>query len=262
LTPTPVPPPPSSRRARPACLLWFFCASFCGCPLCSTPPGTESPLPGEPAATQHGAADRGGEDAPGGREDATDVPLASVRCVEPGSGTRVTARWSGMPVPKPFSPAHGFLHLRFQLDDGATLEWKPKEGPGIWACNVFSPGCRHVALPLGGPGGYHIVAVSHLRAYLENREGPQAIARYTEDMAPGGVHAPFVHHHGHWVSATAFELFVSDAGDGDGWGKSGGLRLRAEVGARDAGGSVPLSVVRELLDSPPDDGCAAADVRP
>ena len=131
-----------------------------------------------------------------------DVPLASVRCTPEGSKESVTAVWSGSPALREFSPIYGMAHLRFAFDDGSVREFVPRGWmrPSAWKCSIFSPGCRFVALLLSGhvdlyphdgfPEGYHIVEVSHLKAYLEGREPPWATLRYSGEGGPRAVYDP------------------------------------------------------------------------
>ncbi|WP_147439315.1 hypothetical protein [Corallococcus sp. CA049B] len=198
--------------------------------------------------------------SPAAIEPSADIPLATLRCSLAGTSKGVVARWFGEPVPKEFSPVFGFHALRFQFPSGEELEFKPEEllFPADWNCNIFSPGCRYVALFLGRSAGYHIVELEALQDYLAGRRPPFATLRYSGEL-------PEPHHQGHgrWVSPTEFEFFVFAPGDVDGWAADGAsVRLRAGLAGMRQGSAPPLQVIQEKLAHPPDDGCGAATVHP
>ncbi|WP_147452093.1 hypothetical protein [Corallococcus sp. CA041A] len=198
--------------------------------------------------------------SPAAIETSADIPLATLRCALAGTSKDVLARWFGEPVPREFSPVFGFHSLRFQFPRGEELEFKPEEllFPADWNCNIFSPGCRYVALFLGRSVGYHIVELEALQDYLAGRRPPFVTLHYSGEL-------PEPHHYGHgrWVSPTEFEFFVFAPGDVDGWDAEGtSVRLRVEFAGARQGAAPPLQMIQEKLAHPPDDGCAAADVHP
>lgn len=194
-------------------------------------------------------------------EQLTEALLAASSCAPPGATTSVVARWSGESVPQELSPVHGFRSLRFQFPDGEELEFRPQTAPlpGDWSCNLFSPGCRYVALLIGNSKGYHVVELENLRSYLKGQTPPLAVLHYSGEL-------PKPHHygHGHWVSLAEFEFFVSSTNPshGDGWAETEGLWLRANASRALPGADLPLAVSRRRFKQPPDDGCAIADARP
>ncbi|HEX8703128.1 MAG TPA: hypothetical protein VF815_30105 [Myxococcaceae bacterium] len=190
-------------------------------------------------------------------EPMADVPLATLGCTMPDSTERIVASWRGSPVPKDFSPVHGFQSLRFQFAGGEELGFRPEAAPspGDWSCNIFSPGCRYVALLRSNSTGYDVVELTALRAYLTGQSPPLATLRYSGEL-------PEPHYgHGRWVSPMEFEFFVSTLSQGDGWKETEKVRLRAKLEGVRPGANVPLEMIQEQLAQPPEDGCSAADAR-
>lgn len=192
-------------------------------------------------------------------EPSADILLARLRCTSTGSNESVVAQWFGEPFPKKFSPVFGFHSLRFQFQNGEELAFNPEWllSPVDWSCNIFSPGCRYVALMQGSSVGYHVVELGSLRDYLAGRRPPLVALRYSGEL-------PKPHHYGHgrWVSPTEFEFFVFAPSSVDGWAEAPSVRLRADLAGARPGTDLPLQVIHEKLAEPPADGCAAADVRP
>lgn len=87
--------------------------------------------------------------------------------------------------------------------DKTAHEFKPSGNLEFsdWFFDVFSPDGKWVLLPQDHYGPYHVVAVSHLKAYLDGKAKPDKVL---QDKSGGPMQA-LVHFDAHWVGNDEVE---------------------------------------------------------